>query len=138
MLRRPAPDENDVELIFLAAVLGGAMVLFIGMHLPFLMPHCAFRTVTGIPCLTCGSTHSLQALLQRNWLMAIRWNPLCVLTIAAIIMGAIYAVITLVFRLPRIRIINMNAREILLMRLVVVILIAIDWVYVIITQSRLR
>lgn len=53
-------------------------------------------------------------------------------------MGAIYAVITLVFRLPRIRIINMNAREILLMRLVVVILIAIDWVYVIITQSRLR
>lgn len=39
-------------------------------------PTCWFRTLTGKPCLTCGTTRLLLALTRGEWTMAWRWNPL--------------------------------------------------------------
>ena len=74
--RRRSANEPDHELIWLAvsaASIAGAAV-WLGLALPW--PRCAFLAVTGLPCVTCGATRSMIALLHGNFLGALRWNPL--------------------------------------------------------------
>jgi hypothetical protein len=43
------------------------------------LPRCAFKTVTGFPCFTCGATRALAALGRFEVLQALKFNPLITL-----------------------------------------------------------
>jgi hypothetical protein len=46
---------------------------------------CLFKNVTGIPCPSCGSTHSVLNLLQLDWKRAIDDNPLGFVLLAGLL-----------------------------------------------------
>ena len=47
-------------------------------HLPFTI--CAFKTITGIPCMTCGTTRAFGHLGRFDLAAALRVNPLATVT----------------------------------------------------------
>ena len=47
---------------------------------------CLFRLVTGIPCPACGSTTSMLSFLHGDLAGVIRWNPMGLLLLAAMIL----------------------------------------------------
>jgi hypothetical protein len=65
-------------------------------------PRCAFKTVTGLPCFTCGSTRALFALGQFQIAHAFKFNPLVTLACAAVPMWLGVSLINKVFG-PRLR-----------------------------------
>src|SRR5438552_10603223 len=52
-------------------------------HLPW--PQCAFQAMTGLPCLTCGTTRSLLALGRFDLMRSFQFNPLAALVCISII-----------------------------------------------------
>jgi hypothetical protein len=77
MTWRPA-DRGDLPL----AVLWAAAAALAVVATPWLswvaraLPPCALHSLTGIPCLACGSTRAALALTQGEWMLALALNPL--------------------------------------------------------------
>src|SRR6476659_2685647 len=109
--RRVAPNESDHELIWLiislASMVGGGVWLALG--LPW--PRCPFLAVTGLPCMTCGATRSTIAFLHGDFLAALRWNPLAFAALFALAVFDLYAVIVIVRRKTRLRIVDWTMAE---------------------------
>jgi hypothetical protein len=53
---------------------------------------CIIKQATGIPCPSCGSTRSVEALLHGNVLEALKWNPLGFLLFVLLIILPIWIV----------------------------------------------
>ena len=79
--KRPAPAR---AALLVGAWAGGCLSLAALSRVPFLWPACHFREWTGMPCLTCGSTRMLDALLAGRVVEAVLWNPLVFLGLAGI------------------------------------------------------
>ncbi len=58
---------------WLLCLLGAARVS-VDWNLP--LPLCGLKRLTGIPCPFCGSTRSVQAFSNFDFVGALRWNPL--------------------------------------------------------------
>jgi Protein of unknown function (DUF2752) len=56
-----------------------------------LMPTCLFRSVTGLPCPTCGATHAVVALSRLDWSGALAANPLATIGALALLLGGLAA-----------------------------------------------
>jgi hypothetical protein len=56
-------------------------------------PACAFRTITGVPCPTCGGTRALLALARLDVGAALAWNPLVTLGVAVFVVGGLVALV---------------------------------------------
>lgn len=54
-----------------------------------LVPGCAFKRLTGVPCATCGLTRCVLALGQGDWRAAFHWHP------AAALVGLVLPVLAL-------------------------------------------
>jgi hypothetical protein len=124
------PGEIDHELVWLTVSLGSFALaaLWFGLRLPW--PRCIFHDLTGLPCLTCGATRAAIQFFHGNLVRAWKWNPLVFAGLCAIAVFDVYAVLVLVTRRPRLRIAQLTANEKNSMRLVVVALLALNWVYV--------
>ena len=129
-------NEPDHELIWLAvsaaSIAGGAA--WLAMALPW--PRCPFFAVTGLPCVTCGATRSVMAFLQGDFLSALRWNPLAFVTFCALIVFDLYAAIVLVRRMPRLRIVDLTLTEKNVARIIVISLVALNWIYLLAHRDR--
>lgn len=69
-------------LLLAAGLVGGTAVALFGLdRLPF--PVCAFKAITGFPCLTCGSTRAVGRLVAGDLRGAVLMNPLA--TLAALV-----------------------------------------------------
>jgi hypothetical protein len=99
-------------------------------RLTFVWPSCHFREWTGIPCLTCGSTRMVDALLSGDLLAAMAWNPLVFLTLAAVTVWVVLAAVGIGLGRPSRRLI-LAPRERLGMGLLCAGLLALDWSYLI-------
>jgi Protein of unknown function (DUF2752) len=134
--RKLAPGEFDYELVWLAvsvaAAVGGAIWLRLGLP----MPHCPFLAITGYPCLTCGATRCSIALLHGNLAAAWLWNPLAFATLCALALYDLYAAIVLLGGLPRARLVDWTARQKTAVRIGVVALIIVNWVYLLSHRGR--
>jgi hypothetical protein len=134
--RRIPPHEFNHELVWLvvslAAVIGGAIWLRLG----FPMLRCPFLAVTGYPCLTCGATRCAIAFLRADFLAAWLWNPLALVALCGVALFDLYALIVLVTRGPRLRLVDWTRTEKNAVRLAVIALIAVNWIYLLAHHTR--
>lgn len=56
-------------------------------------PPCVFRTLTGVPCATCGGTRALLALARLDVPAALASNPLVALGVAVFLGGGLVALV---------------------------------------------
>ncbi|MEP6603655.1 MAG: DUF2752 domain-containing protein [Spartobacteria bacterium] len=129
LVRRPlAPKETDHELIWLLISLGGLMTAaaWFALHLPW--PRCAFQTLTGHPCVTCGATRSAIAFFHGQFPIAWKWNPLVFVGYCALSIFDAYAFTVLILRAGRIRV-ALSSTEKNRARAFFVVLLAVNWIY---------
>jgi hypothetical protein len=133
--RAPA-NKFDHELAWLGVsvgtVVGGAIWLALGL----LWPRCFFRALTGLPCVSCGATRCTIAFLHGDFLTAWQWNPLAFVAFGALIAFDLYAVIVIIGRTARLRIVDWTAREKNVTRIVVISLLALNWIYLLAHRDR--
>jgi hypothetical protein len=134
--RRPGAGF-DHELIWLAvslaALAGGAAWTWIGLR----WPQCPFLAMTGWPCLTCGATRATIAFLHADFLQAFWWNPLAFLALCGVAVFDVYAVVVLVSRGPRLRMVDWARTEKNVIRVAVVCALLLNWVYLLAHRGRL-
>ena len=134
--RRILPKELNHELLWLgvstAVLVAGAV--FLGLGLPWL--GCPFRAVTGYPCLTCGATRCAIAFFHGNLSLAWSWNPLAFLALCGVMLFDLYAVIVLLARSPRLRVVEWTRAEKNAVRIAVIVLIAANWAYLLAHRAQ--
>jgi hypothetical protein len=130
IVRRPlAPGENDYELVWFCVTLV-CLLLAMGwfaVGLPW--PHCTFLALTGHPCVTCGATRCAVAFFRANFLAAWKWNPLVFVILCGLSIFDAYAFFVLIFRAPRLRLIQFSIAEKSLLRGLVIVLVLANWIY---------
>ena len=131
--RRLGPLEIDHEALWLTV--GGASLCLLGVALAtpgIQLPRCMLKTLTGLPCPTCGVTRMVIALSRGQIAHGLFLNPLATVAAGVALMYLIYAAAVLAFRLPRLRplVTPAGARAI---RVVSVAAIAINWAWLIAT-----
>ena len=134
--RRQSASGPDHELIWFAvsvASISGAAI-WLALALPW--PRCAFLAVTGLPCVTCGATRSMIALLHGNIPGAVRWNPLAFVALCTLIVFDLYAAFVLVGRTTRLRIVDWTVSEKNVARIAVISLLALNWIYLLAHRDR--
>ena len=128
----PTATDNAARRQF--GLIWGGAVLAIGALAPWArslaaaLPACPFRTLTGIPCPTCGTTHALLALIALHPLRALAFNPLAIAATSGFVLGGLvsgsFALADRPLPIP-------GDRMGRTMRLVVVGLLLLNWAYVI-------
>jgi hypothetical protein len=134
VLRPLAPRELDHELLW-PAVFTGALALgamWFTLRLPW--PSCAFHTLTGHPCPTCGATRALVALLHGNFAAAWSWNPLACVAYCAIAIFNIYALVAVVSGKRRFRLAQLSLFEKRFCRVAVIGLVLLNWIYLVLEK----
>ena len=133
--RPPFPGPNH-ELLWLAvsvaAFTGAAVWLGTGL----VWPRCPFLAVTGFPCLTCGATRALIALGHGDFLRALFWNPLASLALSGVIAFDLYAIVVLLRRSARLRLVEWTNSEKRAVRVAVVAVIALNWIYLLTHRAQ--
>jgi len=124
-----ARDELNHELIWLAVSLGSLAlaVAWFALRLPW--PHCLFLAVTGHPCVTCGATRAAIAFFHLDFWSAWKWNPLVFAALCGLSIFDAYAFAVSVIRAPRLRIVQFTPSEKSFLRLIAVILLLSNWIY---------
>jgi hypothetical protein len=137
LVRRRVPAKGiDHELIWLVvSVTAGALgVLAFGLGLQW--PRCPFLAITGFPCLTCGATRATMAFFHGNLSLAWWWNPLALLALCGVVAFDLYAVAVLFGRSGRIRIVDWTRFEKNFVRIAVVFVLAVNWIYLLSHRER--
>jgi len=72
--------QRTIYFIIISGCLAGYIWLFLNTSTASFQTNdtsiCIMKHTTGIPCPSCGSTRSVQAILQGNFSQALHWNPL--------------------------------------------------------------
>ena len=127
------PLEVDHEALWL--MVGAASVCLLGVALVtpgIQLPRCAFKTITGLPCLTCGVTRTVIALSRGDLERALFLKPLAAVGCALGLLYLVYAAAVLAFRLPRFRP-TVSARGARGLRIATVTALAANWAWLIAT-----
>ena len=81
-------------IIIGAAVIAVSLLyFFLDARVGDIFPHCPFHTLTGLYCPGCGSQRALSSLLHADFLQAINFNILLVISLPFLIYAAIVAVV---------------------------------------------
>jgi len=129
-LKKRAPDQIEFGIIYGGIAL---VILGFGWLQPILSfaPECVFKVLTGIPCLTCGSTRSVVHLSHGDILSAFALNPLTAVCLVSAVLYLLISLMSAAFDLPRINFIFTD-KEKNIMRVGVAILLLAQWIYLII------
>lgn len=134
--RRMPAAGFDHELVWLAlsiaTLAGGAALRWIGLS----WPQCPFLALTGWPCMTCGATRATIAFLQGDFLRAFSWNPLAALALCGVVAFDVYAVIVLLSRRPRLRVVDWTKSEAAAAWIGVSAVILMNWIYLLAHRDR--
>ena len=131
--RRLEPLEVDHEALWL--LVGGASLCLLGVALAtpgIQLPRCVFKTLTGLPCPSCGLTRTIIALSRGDVDRALFLNPLATIACAAGLLYLLYAAAVLALRLPRLRP-TVSAAGARRLRIGAVAVIATNWLWLIAT-----
>ena len=127
------PLEVDHEALWL--LVGSASLCLLGVALAtpgIQLPRCAFKTITGLPCPTCGVTRTIIALSRGDVARAMFLNPLAAIACAFGLLYLLYAAAVLALRLPRFRptVSAAGARRV---RIGAVAVLVTNWIWLIAT-----
>jgi hypothetical protein len=122
--------ELNLPLVYLLVAGAGVFFVYI-LYLFNRLPHlpCVFRSVTGCPCPTCGSSRMVSSLINLDILSAFSWNPLLFLGGVVFIAWGGYGVYML-FSGRKIQVI-LTKKEGLFLRLGLIILFILNWIYLV-------
>jgi hypothetical protein len=122
--------REERQLGVLWGVLAAAALLLrpFWLALAPLLPGCPFRALTGIPCLSCGTTRAAVAVLHGDVLGALLINPLATLAGAAFVAGGVVAPLWVLVGLPLPRVAAPPPRA---LRIALVLVLLADWAWVI-------
>jgi hypothetical protein len=114
----------------LAAALASAGIVVHLLHLDRLpVVLCFFKTATGIPCMTCGSTRALGRLAHLDVLGALRVNPLATIALSTVmVLGLVELVLWMQGRTLSI---SLSSRQIRWSWVLAGLLLVVNWVYLI-------
>jgi len=131
---RLPPEEIDHELLWLLISVSTFLALSLWLSAGLATPRCAFRAITGFPCLTCGATRSAWQFLHGHFLTSLRFNPLAFLAYCGIAIFDLYAIAVLIARTPRLRLSNFTRFEKLVVRILVIALLSGNWLYLVVAR----
>ncbi len=108
------------------------LALCAGRFLPVmqLLPPCLLKGLAGIPCPTCGSTHSVVYLSRGNVAGALAANPLLSIGFMIALLSFFYSLIARLFTIPRLSV-SLSNREKDGVRVGAVVLALANWIYLI-------
>jgi hypothetical protein len=126
-VRHLVPGEIDHELIWLSVsmVSLGLAAAWLTIGLPW--PRCAFYEITGLPCVTCGTTRCGIQFFHAHFLAAAKWNPLVFAFLCGVTAFDLYAFAVLVTRAPRLRICWPAAKT--FGRVSLIAALGLNWIY---------
>jgi hypothetical protein len=129
LIRPSEPGEINLEAWFLFAsvILAVGCLGWLGLGLPW--PHCWLRHTFGFPCPTCGSTRCALALAHGNIGSALRVNPMIFAVYLGVGLFNLYAIGTLWFGLPRLRLTAVPAKIKQIFSLLLIVLATANWIY---------
>lgn len=134
--RRPPAAGFDHELVWLAVsaatLAAGAAWMWIGLG----WPRCPFLAVTGWPCLTCGATRATTAFFRGDFGEAFSWNPLAFLALCGVVLFDLYAVVVLLGRSARLRMVDWTRTEKTVIRVAIVCALLLNWIYLLAHRGR--
>jgi hypothetical protein len=93
-------EERQLAALWCFAALASLALRPLWLEIVPFLPACPFRVLTGVPCLSCGTTHAAVALLEGRVMDAFAANPLAALAGAAFVCGGVLAPLWVVSRLP--------------------------------------
>ena len=128
-VRRLAPGEVDHELIWLCASVSSLALAAAWLAIGLPWPVCIFHEVTGLPCVTCGMTRCAIQFFHGHFATALKWNPLIFTLLCGLIAFDLYALATLTTRVPRLRISFSTQQAKTFVRLSVILVFALNWIY---------
>lgn len=128
MIRNITREERQLALLWLVAAASAVALKPLWLAIaPHLRP-CIFRSLTGIPCPTCGTTRAATAFLDGNLLAALTANPLAAIIGIVFVAGAPLAALWAVARWP----VPVTPTPLpVWSRAIVVALIVANWLYII-------
>ncbi len=132
--RKHAPHEFDHELLWLTVSLGTGLALAAWFAAQLPTPHCVFHSLTGLPCPTCGATRAAIQFLHGHFSASLLYNPLAFLAFCGLAAFDLYALGVLLTRAPRLRLGKLSRPEQNLARYAIVLLVACNWIYLLIAQ----
>ena len=137
LVRRRVPANGiDHELIWLLVSVTAGAIGLVAFWLGLNWPRCPFLAITGFPCLTCGATRATIAFLHGNFSLAWWWNPLAFLALCGVVAFDLYAIVVLLSRSARIRIVDWTRVEKNFVRIAVVSMLAVNWIYLLSHRDR--
>jgi hypothetical protein len=124
------PGATPLGLVFLAC--GVVIALAVGVlhldHLP--VAFCAFKAITGLPCLTCGTTRAFGQLFRLDLPGALAMNPLS----ASVALAMVPWGVADLALLPRDRALSLKVspRVAPFLRVAAIAVVAANWAYLIV------
>lgn len=109
--------------LFLA---GGLIAIKLFPNLVFGLSHCPMRDITGVPCPTCGGTHSAASLAAGNWLEALQANPVIAVGMVVFMAWAFYCLVATIVPSLR-RSLHLSTHEKKAARILAVLLLIGAW-----------
>jgi hypothetical protein len=104
MWRRLESRDVDHEALWLAVGGAALCILSVALVTPGIqLPLCTFKTITGLPCPTCGVTRTIIALSRGQLSRALYMNPLIAVACGLALLYLLYCATVFAFRLPRFR-----------------------------------
>jgi len=98
---RPATkEERQLAFLWLAAAASAVVLRPLWLAIAPLLRPCVFRSLTGIPCPTCGTTRAATAFLDGHLIAAFAANPLAAAMGLLFVVGAPLASVWAVARWP--------------------------------------
>ena len=127
-VRSATKNERQLALLWLAAAVSAIILRPLWLAAAPYLRSCVFRSLTGIPCPSCGTTRAATAFLQGDVMAAFINNPLAALAGLFFVVGAPIAVIWTTARWPVPSLSNPLPPWV---RIAAVGLIAANWLYLI-------
>jgi len=99
-LRAPLREEKQLLLLWGAAAAGSLVFRGWLLRLSLHFPPCPFRTLTGLPCLTCGTGRAGRAFLHGDLATALHFNPLSTVAALVFLAGGLLGPLWVLLGLP--------------------------------------
>lgn len=123
-------DVLVAPLVTFAAVVGLLIAAHYYERLPAQAPACGFKTVLSIPCVGCGGTRAMKALVSGRPLEAVRYNPAVIMGVFASALWAVAGVLKYRSGRSPLSVPEQN-RRIKQVALIVLAVLTLNWVYLI-------